>query len=171
MRISKMRYFFPLGLFLGLFLDGTFSNLFSKQMFSTSFSIESRLFVLWWVMCVCLGEGEPSMFWAGCVGFVFDLYYTGIICPFVMIVPLIVYLTKIMYSFFKPSFIVVLLIYLIDIALLTLLFYWINVMIGFTNSSLTSFISTTLGPTLAYNLAAFVICYFPLQRFIETFSR
>ncbi|KRL04201.1 rod shape-determining protein MreD [Liquorilactobacillus oeni] len=171
MRIPKMRYFFPLGLFFTLFLDGALSNAFSKQMFTLSFSIESRIFILWLVMCVCFTDLNRPYLWAICVGLVFDLYYTGIIGPFTMIVPLIVYLTKTMYSFFKPSFIVVLLIYLIDITLVTFLFYLINAMIGFTNSSMADFISMTLGPTLAYNLAVFVVLYIPVQRFIETFSR
>lgn len=171
MRISKIRYYYPLGLFIALFLDGALSDTFAGNFFNSNSTIESRLFLLWIVMSVFFAEVEHPYFWAVTIGLTFDLFFTGIIGPFFMLVPLILYLTKVMYSFFTPSFIVVLLIYLIDIALFTLLFYWINVMIGFTSISLASFISGTLGPTLAFNLAAFVILYVPIKGLMELASR
>ncbi|KRL00087.1 rod shape-determining protein MreD [Liquorilactobacillus capillatus] len=171
MRISKMRYFFPIGLFIALFLDGVLSQVFAGTMFTPSLAIESRIVLLWIVMAVCFGKIDHIILWTVLAGLVFDLYYTGIIGAFVVIMPLIVYLTKLMYRFFTPSFIVVLLIYLIDITVATVVFYWINLLIGFTNVSMAGFIGLSLGSTLAYNLAVFVLLYFPLQRFFESFSR
>lgn len=171
MRISKIRYYYPIGLFVAFFLDGSLSEKFAGSFFTNTMSIESRLFLLWIVMGVFFAKVEHPYFWAFTIGLMFDLFYTGVIGPFFMLIPLILYLTKMMYSFFTPSFIVVLLIYLIDIALLTLLFYWINVLIGFTSLSLTNFISGTLGPTLAYNLAAFVVLYLPIKSLMEGSSR
>ncbi|EJF02163.1 rod shape-determining protein MreD [Liquorilactobacillus mali] len=171
MRVSKIRYYYPLGLFIALFLDGTLSNIFAGNFFTANVSIESRLFLLWVVMSVFFAKVEHPFFWAIAVGLTFDLFFTGIIGPFFMLVPFILYLTRVMYSFFTPSFIVVLLIYLIDIALFTLLFYWINVLIGFTSVSLAGFISGTLGPTLAFNLAVFVILYLPIKGLMEMSSR
>lgn len=171
MRISRMRYFFPLGLFIALFLDGALSQVFAGAMFTPTLAIESRLVLLWIVMAVCFGKIDHIILWTVFAGLVFDLYYTGIIGAFVVIMPLIVYLTKLMYRFFTPSFIVVLLIYLIDITVATVVFYWINLLIGFTNVSMAGFIGLSLGSTLVYNLAVFVLLYFPLQRFFESFSR
>ena len=170
MRTSKMKYLFPIGLFIALFLDGSISESFSKYMFTPSISIESRLVLLWLIMAVCYGQVDHILAWAAAAGFFFDLYYTGILGVFTIILPLTVYLTRSAYQFFTQSFIVVLLIYLIDITIVTVLFYWVNALIGFTSVDQTTYIGRTLGPTLAYNLAMFVILFFPLERFFRKFS-
>ncbi|MFT8949680.1 MAG: rod shape-determining protein MreD, partial [Liquorilactobacillus hordei] len=105
MRISKIRYYYPLGLFIALFLDGALSDTFAGNFFNSNSTIESRLFLLWIVMSVFFAEVEHPYFWAVTIGLTFDLFFTGIIGPFFMLVPLILYLTKVMYSFFTPSFI------------------------------------------------------------------
>lgn len=112
MRISKLRYFFPLGLLISLLLDGIFSNLFAANFFQVSSSIESRLIVVWLVMALCFGEIDHPYLWSIIAGAIFDAYYTGIIGPMIMLLPLIVYLTLLMFRFFTPSFIVLSLIHI-----------------------------------------------------------
>jgi|SRR5699024_10165934 len=170
MRISKMRYFFPIGAFLFLFLDGSLSHLLSQSFFTTSVAVESRLILLWFVMAICYGQVDHVFTWSAIVGLVFDLFFTGILGIFTLLLPFMVYLTRNVLTFFNRSFIVVLLIYLIDITVLTTLFYWANALIGFTSVSGVVFIGRTLGPTLAYNLATYVILYWPLRLFFEKFS-
>lgn len=171
MRISKLRYFFPLGLLISLLLDGIFSNIFAASFFQANASIESRLIVVWLIMALCFGQIDHPYFWSIVAGAIFDTYYTGIVGPMMMLLPLIVYLTLLMFRFFTPSFIVVLLICLIDITVITFLFYGIFSLISYTDVSITTVIGKTLGPTLAYNLAAFVILYLPLKKFFEYFSQ
>lgn len=165
-----MRYFFPIGTFLFLFLDGSFTHLFSPTFFTTSVSVESRLILLWLVMGICYGQVDHLFMWSAIAGLFFDLFYTGVLGIFTLLLPFMVYLTRNVLMFFNRSFIVVLLIYLIDITVLTTLFYWGNALIGFTSASGVTFIARTLGPTLAYNLATFVVLYWPLKMFFEKFS-
>ncbi len=167
MRISKMRYFFPLGTFLFLFLDGSLSQLFSQSFFTPDTSIESRLILLWLVLAICYGHVDHLLFWSVIAGFVFDLYYAGVLGVCTLLLPFMVYLTRSVLSFFNRSFIVVLLIYLIEVTVFTVLFYWVNILIGFTSVSAVTFIGRTLGPTLAYNLAAYVVLFWPLSIFFE----
>ncbi|MCI1954002.1 rod shape-determining protein MreD [Ligilactobacillus acidipiscis] len=170
MRISKMRYFFPIGTFLFLFLDGSLSHLFAPSFFTSSTSVESRLILLWLVLGICYGKVDHLLAWSAVAGLFFDLFYTGVLGIFTLLLPFMVYLTRNIVTFFNRSFIVVLLIYLIDITILTTLFYWVNALIGFTSASAVTFIARTLGPTLAYNLAGYVILYWPLKMFFEKFS-
>lgn len=143
----------------------------SASFFQANASIESRLIVVWLIMALCFGQIDHPYFWSIIAGAIFDTYYTGIVGPMMMLLPLIVYLTLLMFRFFTPSFIVVLLICLIDITVITFLFYGIFSLISYTDVSLTTVIGKTLGPTLAYNLAAFVILYLPLKKFFEYFSQ
>lgn len=170
MRISKMRYFFPIGTFLFLFLDGSLSQLMAPSFFTASVAVESRLILLWLVMGVCFGEVDHLVIWAAVAGLFFDLFFTGVLGIFTLLLPLMVYLTQNILLFFNQSFLVVLLIYLIDVTALTTLFYWTNALIGFTSVSGAAFIIRTLGPTLVYNLAVYVILYWPLKVFFEKFK-
>ena len=163
MRTEKMNYYFPIGLFLAMFLDGGLTQVFAKQMFTNTMAMESRL-----VMAVCYGNVEHLVMWSAIVGLFYDMFYTGILGVFTMILPLMVYVTKYMFQFFTRSFIVVLLIYLIDITIVTFLFFWANSLVDFTNATITDLIGRTLGPTLIYNLAWFVVLFLPLEHFFET---
>ena len=164
MRTEKMNYYFPIGLFLAMFLDGGLTQVFAKQMFTNTMAMESRLVLL----AVCYGNVEHLVMWSAIVGLFYDMFYTGILGVFTMILPLMVYVTKYMFQFFTRSFIVVLLIYLIDITIVTFLFFWANSLVDFTNATITDLIGRTLGPTLIYNLAWFVVLFLPLEHFFET---
>ena len=48
-------------------------------------------------------------------GLMYDMFYTGIIGVFLVLFPLMIYITRWIMQYFEPSFIVLLLIYLIDI--------------------------------------------------------
>ena len=170
MRIPKMRYIFPLGLILAVFLDGTLSHIWSGWMFTPTTSIECRTVFLWLFMAICFGNVEHMVPWALIAGLIYDMYYTGIIGIFIFLFPLMVYITRWIVQFFEPSFIVLLLIYLIDITILVTLTYSANLLIGQTSVSAVTFIGRTLGPTLAFNLALFVILYYPLKHLFIKYS-
>ena len=167
---TKMKYLFPLGLFIALFLGGSLSLHLANFLFAPNIFMESRLVLMWLVMAVCYSKARHIFLWSVIAGFFFDSYYTGVLGLFTVMLPLIVYLTREIMNYFTTSFIVVLLVYLIDVTVLTGLFYWANILIGFTTVSVADFIGQVLGPTLAYNLAWYVILFFPLERFFEKFA-
>ena len=167
---STLKYYFPLGLIICFVLDGTLSSLYAQYFFTSSLSIESRLTLLWLVMAIFYGEVDRLMLWAFIAGVFFDMYYTGILGIFMIIFPLIVYLNREVYRFFTSNFIVVLLIYLIDVTLVTAVAYWVNSLIGLTTTGSADFVVQTLGPSLAYNLAVFSLLFIPVKNFFEKYS-
>lgn len=170
MRIQKMRYIFPIGLFLAVFLDGTLTHVWSGWMVTPTTFVESRLVLLWLFMAVCFGEVDHIIFWSILAGFIYDMYYTGIIGIFILLFPLMVYITQWIVQFFEPSFILLVLIYLIDITILLSMGYALNLLINLTDVSVVNFIGRTLGPSLAYNLAFFVALYYPLKKLFLKYS-
>ena len=164
-RLSKLRFGFPIGLFLMLFLDGSISQVFSAHLFRTSATMVSHLVVLW-LVCAVLFEDRfdiPVARWAAVAGAVFDLYYTGIFGIEIFIFPLVVYLTRVLANYISPNFLSGLLIYFIDITLVEALSYLASRMVHLTSMAGSAFLVTTLGPTLALNLALFVVLYFPIR--------
>ncbi|GAK47922.1 rod shape-determining protein MreD [Secundilactobacillus oryzae JCM 18671] len=165
LRLSKLRYGFPIGLFLFFFLDGSLSKVFSNQMFSYPYTMVSYLVVLW-LVCAAFFEGTiaiPLIPWAIAMGVIFDLYYTGIFGIFIAIFPLIIMLTRTLIRALPQTFLMNLLIFFIDITVVATLSYIGNSIIHQASLTASEFLLYSLAPTLAYNLAMFVILYFPIQ--------
>ncbi|WP_261810137.1 rod shape-determining protein MreD [Levilactobacillus humaensis] len=164
-RLSKLRFGFPIGLLIMLLLDGSLSHIFSSQMFNYPTVMVSHLVVLWLVTAVLYEENVtmPLGRWAIVAGAIFDLYYTGIFGIYIFIFPLIVYVTRIMVTYISPNFLSGLLIYFIDITLVEGLGFLASRVVHMTVISGSSFLVNTLGPTLALNLALYVILYFPIR--------
>ncbi|NLR31115.1 rod shape-determining protein MreD [Levilactobacillus tujiorum] len=164
-RLSKMRFGFPIGLFLMLFLDGSLSQVFSSQMFGVPSVMISHLVVLWLVCGVLFEENMtiPLVKWAVVVGIVFDLYYTGIFGVYIFVFPLVVYVTRQLVKYISPNFLSGLLIYFIDITIVEALSFLASRVVHMTSMSGSAFLVNTLAPTLALNLALFVVLYFPIR--------
>lgn len=171
MKNKNKRYLFPAGMIISFFLDGTIQFIFTTQLQSQTTIMVSHLLLLWLIMGIFYSDNKHLELWAFGIGLAFDSYYTGILGIYMILLPLIVYLTKIAYQYFEPSFFVLLLIYFIDLTVLEVSYYAINEMIGFANESVTTFISTSFGPTLAFNLVLFVILYYPISKLMESVNR
>jgi len=166
METSKMKYVFPVGLFLAFLLDGTLSSILASQMFTSHVAIESRLILLWFVMAIFYGDEKVVHIyvWAFLSGLLFDVYYTGFLGIMAIIVPFIVYLNREATPFFGRSFIMVLLIYLIDITILTAMNYFAFSLIGQASTQFDEFVMRVLWPTLVYNIALFVMLFVPVKK-------
>jgi rod shape-determining protein MreD len=166
LRVTKLRYGFPIGLFLCFFLDGILGQVFPEQLFNYPYSMSSYLVVLWLVLSVYFEDPIkiPLGVWAAIAGGIFDLYYTGIFGIFVFVFPIVVALTRACFKAFPINFLSGLLVYFIDITIVSGLSYLGNVAIHITSASFTDLLVYLLAPTLAYNLAVYVILYFPIQR-------
>lgn len=166
METSKMKYVFPVGLFLAFLLDGTLSSILASQMFTSHVAIESRLILLWFVMAIFYGDEKVVHIyvWAFLSGLLFDVYYTGFLGIMAIIVPFIVYLNREATPFFGRSFIMVLLIYLIDITILTAMNYFAFSLIGQASTQFDEFVMRVLWPTLVYNIALFVMLFVSVKK-------
>lgn len=167
-----MKYGFPVILFIWLYLDGIIGAAFQPQLSHYPYAMSSYLVVLWLVFTV-LFEGPHNNhleIWAAIVGCVFDLYYTGILGVFVFVFPIVVLVTKVGYREFPVSFLSGLLIVFIDITIVTFASFVANMVTHLTSASVADMLVYSLGPTLAYNLAAFVILYYPIQRLFDWMS-
>ena len=114
-RLSRLRYIFPLGLFISLFLDGSLSNVWAKLFFSYPYSMMSELVLVWLVLSYYFEEEIeiPLIPFAALAGIVFDVYFTGILGLDIFLFPLIVELTKVLSRYFSQSFLTIIMISLL----------------------------------------------------------
>lgn len=166
---SEKKVFF-IGLFISFFLDGSISQMFASSLYHFPYAMVPYLTVLWLVLGFMFSTTKINyVLWAIVIGFIFDLYYTGILGIFVFIFPLTIMLTRLLYQILTPSFFSSFLIYFIDVAFVAGLSYVAMLMIGQTQVTFSSFLVNTLAPTLALNLILLLILYFPISGLYNRF--
>ncbi len=165
-RLSRLKYVFPLGLFIALFLDGSFSKIFAPLMFSYPYSMSSQLVMLWLVLSFFFEENIhiPLVWFAVFAGTVADLYYSSILGLFIFLYPLIIMVTRTLDRLMDRNFLNMILIFFIDLVVFELLNYLAYRIVGVIQQGFGDFLVDNLAPTLALNLVYFVIFFWPINR-------
>ncbi|WP_295729857.1 rod shape-determining protein MreD [uncultured Limosilactobacillus sp.] len=168
-RLSRLRFLFPIGLLLAFFLDGSLSKVFANQFFSFPYSMVSQLVLLWLVLAYFFEENIkiPLYGFAVLIGVLSDLFYSGVLGLFIVLYPLMVWLTKLLANFFNENFFNTLMIFFINVCVFQLLNYWAFLLIGVIHVKFGSFLLYTLAPTLALNLVYFVVLYWPIHELYQ----
>lgn len=168
-RLSRLKYVFPIGLFVSLFLDGALSHVWAPLFFGYPYSMMSELVILWLVLAYFFENGIeiPLVPFAIAAGVVADVYCSGILGLYMILFPLIVGLTKILSRYFSSSFLSMITIFFIDIVAFITLNYWAYSLVGITMEGFGDFLIFTLAPTLALNLIYFVILYWPIRSLFD----
>lgn len=170
-RLSRLRFIFPIGLFISFALDGSFSKIFGSFMFSYPYSMVSHLVVLWLVLA-CFFEEDvniPLIPFSVAIGLCADIYYSGVLGLFIFLYPLIIWLTRIIKKYFSADFLSVMMIFFIDIAVFEFLNYIAYSVAGVVNAGFTTFTLYTFAPTLALNLVYCFVLYFPISMLYDRF--
>ena len=165
-RLSRLKYVFPLGLFIALFLDGSFSKIFAPLMFSYPYSMSSQLVMLWLVLSFFFEENIhiPLVWFSVFAGAVADLYYSGILGLFIFLYPLIIMVTRTLDRLMDRNILNIILIFFIDLVVFELLNYLAYRIVGVIQQGFGDFLVDNLAPTLALNLVYFVIFFWPINR-------
>ncbi|AVK60765.1 rod shape-determining protein MreD [Lactobacillus sp. CBA3605] len=166
MRYSRLKIIFPVGLFIALFLDGSLSNVFAGSLFKYPYSSVLHLVLLWIVFAVFLDDRNELAIgiWSAFAGLVFDWFYTGVFGVYLLALPLVVYLCRQFKPWLDLNFLTMLMVYIINLTIVES-FVYIWYLIGkVITSNITDFAVYTLGPTIAVNLAIFVVLYYPVRQ-------
>lgn len=164
---------FFVGLILMFFLDGSVSLVFSNELYAFPNAMVPYLTVLWLMLSMIFIERSSLRIglWAAVIGFIFDMYYTGLLGVFVFIFPLVIYLGRLIFESLPPNFFSSFLVYFIMITLVEGISCLANVVVGLVDISIADFLVNILAPTLALNLVLFAILYFPIERLYRAFNR
>lgn len=162
--------FFVVGQFVAFFLDGSITQLLSGTLFKYPNTMVPCLTMMWLILAAFFGNSKKLHLtaWAAVVGFIFDMYYTGILGVYVFIFPLVVYICQSLYQMLPPSFLSGFLVYFLGITVLMSLGFIANAFIGQAPASASQFLVNTLAPTLALNLVFLAVSYFPVEALYRT---
>lgn len=164
-RLSRLRYVFPIGLFVSLFLDGSLSHVWAPLFFHFPYSMSSELVILWLVLSYFFANGIeiPLIPFAIGAGVVADLYSSGILGLYMVLFPCIVALTRLLAHYFNGTFLTNIMIFFVDIVVFATVNYCAYYMVGVTGVNFGDYLAFSLAPTLALNLVYFVVLYWPIR--------
>ena len=151
--ILHRRWIVLILLMLGFFLDGSFSLVFSQNFYVNDLQMAPQLILLEIVLATFAGLS-------------YDLFYTGLIGQYTLIVPLAYLLTKYLLNYFKERPIYKLAAFIIAVFISQLILYFLAVFFGMTNENPWQFISNALAPTILLNVVLFLIFYWPSQKLL-----
>ena len=107
-----------------------------------------------------------ALIYAAIMGLLFDVYYTELIGVYLFLFPITVYIASKISKFLQANFFVAAVITLLNVAIVEVLVYILNVLVLQVKMAPSVFYSLRLWPTLALNLLFFIIVFFPFSRWL-----
>ncbi|WP_102026884.1 rod shape-determining protein MreD [Salirhabdus sp. Marseille-P4669] len=156
------RLFIPLFLLILLVLESTAINVLPTEwIYSKNFIIPHWTLVFAILVAIFYDRDHTyfCVLYAIIFGFLIDLTYTNILGVYMFSYGLVVYLIHELKQLFHPNIIVTFLLTILGIFLAEHFIYGLYFMIGVTNLSWTSYLSTRFIPTLLGNVLFLIILY------------
>lgn len=157
----------PLVITFCFLLDGLLTAIFSAQFLEGTKTMTPRLIVLVLILMSFYIPRSRMLVYGVVFGLIYDSYYVGILGVYVLLFPLIIYLTEKLKKILNPNPIVIGMMVIINISLIETYLYLFYQMLGYTTINWATFLADRLGPTLLLNLVLFIIVFYPLKRIIE----
>ncbi|MFD1466133.1 rod shape-determining protein MreD [Lapidilactobacillus mulanensis] len=165
--ILHRRWIMLILLVLGFFLDGSLSLVFSQFFFVNDLQMAPQILLLEVVLVTFAAPDEPLLFWFTLFcGLFYDLFYTGLIGQYTLIVPLTYLLTKYLLNFFKDRPIYKLAAFIISVLVAQVILYFLALFFGMTSENIGQFIINALAPTILLNVVLFIVLYWPSAKLL-----
>ncbi|MDT2596459.1 rod shape-determining protein MreD [Enterococcus dongliensis] len=100
------------------------------------------------------------------IGFLYDLYYIGVIGIYAVIFPMLVMLFYLFKQIIQQNILTLFFTVIISVTLFETISLLLQTIFGLTGVSSDFFIPRYLGPTLLFNILMFVILIFPLEKLL-----
>ncbi|WP_125606179.1 rod shape-determining protein MreD [Lapidilactobacillus bayanensis] len=171
-RKLRRRWLILIVLLVGFFLDGSLSLALSPSLFAGDLQIAPQLLLMEMVLATFMAPDEPFMFWLALFcGLFYDLFYTGLIGQYTLIMPVIYLLVRYLLKYFQQKFIYRLAAFVIAVLLAQVILYALALFFALSNQSIWDFVSNVLAPTILFNIVIFAICYWPSQKLLDLMIR
>jgi rod shape-determining protein MreD len=141
---------------------------------STLFNVD-RLFIPHFVMItlifiVVYYNHLLGLIYAIVFGLFFDIVYTEIIGVYMFAYPIISYVLTKAVKVLQTNIFIISFLSIVGVALLEFYVYGVNLIIGFTDMNITSFLNNRLFSTLVINSVFVIIICYPFKRLLQRIS-
>ncbi|ECP9706497.1 rod shape-determining protein MreD [Listeria monocytogenes] len=148
-------------------LEGVFSLQFANGLFNDKHLFIPHFLLIMLTIMTCFYRRNTTLVYAFILGLVFDIYYTGVMGIYFAIFPFTVYITDKFMKVLQNNILLVGLIAIFNIILTESLVYAFYYLIGTTTMTIPVFIDQRLWTTILFNLAFFLVVFFPFRLFLD----
>jgi rod shape-determining protein MreD len=160
---SPVKYVFLIGLLLAFFLDGSIPLLFGNLLYARYILVTNLTFMwLFFGMYFINRNNIHILWWSALAGLLYDWYYMGIIGVYVLLLPIAIYLGKLLYKYLPYNIMASTFSYLVGLVTVNGLSFMLARLMNVTNMSGHFFLFQTFIPTVIFNLIIFLLLYVPI---------
>ncbi|OXS80531.1 rod shape-determining protein MreD [Domibacillus enclensis] len=153
----------PLLMVILFYSDSVFMLFFSEQAFDGAYTPVPRFFLIGLLMMAVFFDRNTAIKYGFFFGFLFDMFYTGLLGAYFFFLPLLVYITSKLTKWLHGTLPVLFIIILFDVALIELMIYGLNVLVQRTAVSFEQFAYVRLIAVLVLNGLFYMIFAIPLR--------
>lgn len=153
----------PLLMAVLFYSDSVFMIFFSEQAFDGAYMPVPRFFIIGLLFMSVFFDRNTAIKYGFFFGFLFDMFYTGLLGAYFFFLPIIVYITFKLTKWLHSTLPVFFIIIMFDIALLELMMYGLNVLVQRTAFSFEQFTYIRLLATLVLNSLFYIVFAIPLR--------
>ncbi|MBM7543735.1 rod shape-determining protein MreD [Periweissella beninensis] len=162
---TKLKWIFPIMLFLLLFLDGAIYANMAGILTKNSSHTLPMFVALWLIYAITyeLDEYLPIYLWTLVAGIIYDVFYFGVIGGYTVGFLILVWVCQKLRIYLSESLLSVLMITILGLTSLQLFTYLAANIAGLSIMTVPMFVLHTFTPTLALNVVMAVIMYVPCR--------
>ncbi|OLN23490.1 rod shape-determining protein MreD [Domibacillus antri] len=153
----------PLLMIALFYSDSVFMVFFPENAFNGIYVPVPRFFLIGLLFMSVFFDRNTAIKYGFLFGFLFDMFYTGLLGAYMFFLPLIVYITSKLTKWLHSTLVIFFIIVLFDIALLEMIIYGLNVLVQRSEASFEQFVFMRLWPTLALNAIFYILFAIPLR--------
>ncbi|MFK2824526.1 rod shape-determining protein MreD [Bacillus sp. B190/17] len=165
------RFYLPLLMVALFYSDSLFAAAFPETAFEGKYMIVPHFFLVGLLFMSIFFDRNTAIKYGFLFGFLFDIFYTGILGAYMFFLPLIVYIVSKLVKVLQNHLFILSFIVLFGVFLLELIMFQLNVLVERTEMDLTQFTSIRLWPTLLLNLIFYLLLAIPLKSAFEKLRR
>lgn len=161
------RIILPLITLLSFYSDSIFAEFFPELSFlGDRIAVPRFLLVVLTLMGIYYIR-NVTLIYAGILGLMYDVYYTGIIGAYLFLLPISVYIASKIMKMIQNNLFTAGLVVLVNVSLVEFLIYGLNYLLFEVNVTIPQFMDIRLWPTLLLNLIFFLIIVIPFSRWLQ----
>jgi len=161
----------PLLMAILFYSDSIFMFWFPENAFNGQYILAPRFFIVGLLLMSIFFDRNTAIKYGFLFGFLFDIFYTGILGAYMFFLPLLVYITSKLVKALQNNLFIVAMIIMFDLFLLEFIMFQLNMLVQRTEMVIPEFLSIRLWPTLILNLLFYIIFAIPLKNAFEKLHR
>ncbi|WP_042345592.1 rod shape-determining protein MreD [Bacillus massiliigorillae] len=164
------KLFIPLFIVCIFLFESLFVNIFIGEFYHGHLILVPRLLMIFFVFFTVFGNYRAAVIYSAVTGFVFDIVYTEVLGIYLFVLPIITYLISKLMKILHNNIFMVSVMSVVAVAMLEIIVYGFNFILGFANMSFQEFALVRLLPTLGLNAIIVILVAYPVRKFIVKYA-